>query len=185
MLSRAVSLRKRPLGMPSTAEFQVTELDAPDPSEVEVLVENLCMSVDSYMRRRMIDRKSYVPPFQIGEVLTGGAIGRVASSNDSSIAEGEHVYSFNGSREALVAPGSQLCKLDDLQAPASAYLGVLGMPGMTAIHAAPHRLASVYRWICFETAVASVARSSNSERKATGSELRAMPSRDTQPRLML
>ena len=132
MLSRAVSLKKRPLGMPSAEDFQFTELDVPDPGEGEVLVENLCMSVDPYMRGRMIDRKSYVPPFQIGEVLTGGAIGRVTRSNDSNIAEGEHVSSFYGWREAFVAPGSQLRKLGDLQAPASAYLGVLGMPGMTA-----------------------------------------------------
>ena len=132
MLSRAVSLRKRPLGMPSTEDFQITETDVPEPGAGEALVENLCMSVDPYMRGRMVDRKSYVPPFEIGETLTGGAIGRVARSNDPNLAQGEHVYSFLGWREAFVAPGSQLRKLGDLQAPASAYLGVLGMPGMTA-----------------------------------------------------
>ena len=132
MQSRAVSLKNRPVGMPTPDDFQVTEVDVADPGDGEVLVENVCMSVDPYMRGRMWDRKSYVPPFQIGETLTGGSIGRVVKSNDPALPEGEHVESPFGWREAFVAPGGQVRRIGSLEAPASAYLGVLGMPGMTA-----------------------------------------------------
>ncbi|MYE14780.1 MAG: NADP-dependent oxidoreductase [Gammaproteobacteria bacterium] len=132
MPSRAVSLKNRPVGMPTPDDFQVMDVDVPDPGDGEVLVENVCMSVDPYMRGRMWDRKSYVPPFQIGETLTGGAVGRVVKSNDPALPEGEHVESHFGWREAFVAPGAQVRRIGDLEAPASAYLGVLGMPGMTA-----------------------------------------------------
>lgn len=132
MPSRAVSLRNRPVGMPTPDDFQVLEVDVPDPGDGEVLVENVCMSVDPYMRGRMWDRKSYVPPFQVGETLTGGAIGRVVKSNDPGLPEGEHVESRFGWREAFVAPAGELRRIGELEAPASAYLGVLGMPGMTA-----------------------------------------------------
>ncbi len=132
MLSRVVSLQRRPVGMPDLGDFQVTETELGEPAPGEALVANLCMSVDPYMRGRMVDRKSYVPPFAIGEALTGGAIGRVVQSNDPALAEGDHVESFFGWRDAFIAPAKQLNKLGELAAPASAYLGVLGMPGMTA-----------------------------------------------------
>ncbi len=132
MLSRAVSLKNRPVGTPTPDDFQVTEVAVPEPGAGEVLVENVCMSVDPYMRGRMWDRKSYIPPFQMGETLTGGAIGRVTQSNDPKLSVGDHVESFLGWREAFVAPGAQLRRLGNLEAPPSAYLGVLGMPGMTA-----------------------------------------------------
>lgn len=132
MLSRAVSLKNRPIGTPTPDDFQLTEVELPEPGAGEVLVENVCMSVDPYMRGRMWDRKSYVPPFQIGETLTGGAIGRVTRSNDPNLPVGDHVQSSFGWREAFVAPGAQLRRLGNLEAPPSAYLGVLGMPGMTA-----------------------------------------------------
>ena len=132
MLSRAVSLRQRPVGMPRADDFQVTEAEVGTPGPGDAVVRNLCMSVDPYMRGRMVDRKSYVPPFAIGEPLTGGAIGRVLQSNDPALAEGDHVESFFGWREAFAAPAKHLTKLGALDAPPSAYLGVLGMPGMTA-----------------------------------------------------
>lgn len=132
MQSRVVSLKRRPVGLPAAEDFQVTEETLPAPAPGEALVRNLCMSVDPYMRGRMVDRKSYVPPFAIGEALTGGAIGQVTQSNDPGLAEGDHVESFFGWREAFAAPARSLRKLGNLQAPPSAYLGVLGMPGMTA-----------------------------------------------------
>ena len=130
--TREVALRARPVGLPKAQDFAIHEADLPDPGPGEVLVQNLCMSVDPYMRGRMIDRKSYTPPFQIGEALTGGAIGRVVQSNDPNLAEGDHVESHFGWREGFVAKGAGLRRLGELSAPASAYLGVLGMPGMTA-----------------------------------------------------
>lgn len=132
MKTREVVLVRRPVGLPKVEDFAVREADMPDPGDGEALVENVCMSVDPYMRGRMIDRKSYTPPFGIGEALTGGAIGRVVRSNDPGLPAGEHVESHFGWREAFVAKASGLRRLGELHAPASAYLGVLGMPGMTA-----------------------------------------------------
>ncbi len=132
MKTRQVVLQRRPVGMPKPEDFALREVELPAPSEGEVLVENLCMSVDPYMRGRMVDRKSYTPPFQVGEALTGGAIGRVVRSEDPMLPAGEHVESHYGWRDAFVAQAGRLRRLGTLQAPASAYLGVLGMPGMTA-----------------------------------------------------
>ena len=78
---RSVALKNRPEGIPKLEDFQVITQKLEPPKENEIQVRNVCMSVDPYMRGRMVDRKSYVPPFQIGEVLTGGAIGRVIESN--------------------------------------------------------------------------------------------------------
>ena len=84
------------------------------------------------MRGRMVDRKSYVPPFQLGETMTGGAIGRVVESNHPEFRAGDYVESNFGWREAFCANGDVLSPLGKLVAPPSAYLGALGMPGMTA-----------------------------------------------------
>ena len=132
MKTNQVVLQRRPVGMPKPEDFALREVELPAPGEGEVLVENLCMSVDPYMRGRMVDRKSYTPPFQVGEALTGGAIGRVVRSEDPALPAGEHVESHYGWRGAFVARAERLRRLGTLQAPASAYLGVLGMPGMTA-----------------------------------------------------
>jgi hypothetical protein len=90
------------------------------------------MSVDPYMRGRMNDSKSYVPPFQIGEPLQGGAVGRVIASQDEDLPVGTYVLGFNGWREAFVAPASSLQVVDTKLAPPSAYLGILGVTGLTA-----------------------------------------------------
>ena len=132
MKSREVVLAGRPVGMPTVDDFAIREVDVPDPAAGEVVVRNVCMSVDPYMRGRMIDRKSYTPPFAVGETLNGGAIGRVALSNDADLPEGDYVESHLGWREAFVAKAAGLRRLGELEAPASAYLGILGMPGMTA-----------------------------------------------------
>ena len=130
--TREIVLTRRPVGLPKVDDFAVREVSLPELGEDEVLVENVSLSVDPYMRGRMVDRRSYTPPFQVGEALTGGAIGRVAASNHGDFEKGDHVESHYGWREAFVAKPRGLRKLGDLQAPASAYLGVLGMPGMTA-----------------------------------------------------
>jgi NADPH-dependent curcumin reductase CurA len=86
MKSREVQLRSRPPGMPSPDDFQIAEVDVPEPDEGEVQVRNLYMSVDPYMRGRMRDRRSYVPPFQLGEAMDGGAVGRVVASRAEGVA---------------------------------------------------------------------------------------------------
>jgi NADPH-dependent curcumin reductase CurA len=132
MKSLEIRLKRRPVGLPSADDFESVAVDVPDPDPGSVQVRNLCMSVDPYMRGRMVDRKSYVPPFQVGEALTGGAVGRVVASTDARFKAGDTVLSNYGWREAFNAPAGELTALGTLAAPPSAYLGVLGMPGMTA-----------------------------------------------------
>lgn len=132
MKSRNIILKERPVGTPDTKHFGIETTNTADVTDGKVLVRNLSMSVDPYMRGRMIDRASYVPPFQIGEVLTGGAIGRVEESKHVDFKPGDHVESMFGWREAFVASGSDMRNLGALSQPPSAYLGVLGMPGLTA-----------------------------------------------------
>lgn len=130
--SREIRLKSRPVGMPKPENFELASVDLRDPGAGEVLVRNTWMSVDPYMRGRMYDRPSYVPPFQIGEALQGGAVGRVEKSNDPKFKPGDLVESFLGWCEAFVAPASGLTKLPASNVPPQAFLGVLGMPGMTA-----------------------------------------------------
>lgn len=130
--SREIHLKSRPTGMPEAGNFTVATADVRDPGPGEVVVRNAWMSVDPYMRGRMYDRPSYVPPFQLGEALQGGAVGRVVQSNDAGFQTGDLVLSMLGWREAFTAPASALTKLPDIGVPPQAYLGVLGMPGMTA-----------------------------------------------------
>ena len=110
--------------------FETVELRTPNPGEV--LVRNVCISVDPYMRGRMNDAKSYVPPFQIGQALQGGAIGRVIASQDERLPVGTYVLSMYGWREAFVASAASLQIVDTRVAPPSAYLGILGVTGLTA-----------------------------------------------------
>ena len=130
--SREIRLASRPQGEPTPENFSLETVDVPDPEPGEVLVQNICMSVDPYMRGRMNDSKSYVPPFQIGQPLEGGAVGRVAASQSETLPVGTFVQSTYGWREAFVAPASRLQVIDTSVAPPSAYLGILGMTGLTA-----------------------------------------------------
>jgi NADPH-dependent curcumin reductase CurA len=130
--SREIRLKSRPEGMPKAENFEVASVELPAPGPGEVLVRNVWMSVDPYMRGRMYDRPSYVPPFELGKPLQGGAVGKVVQSNDERFKPGDMVDSMLGWREAYVASASNLNKLPDTGAPPQAFLGVLGMPGMTA-----------------------------------------------------
>ena len=130
--SKEVRLKARPVGMPTAADFEIATVDLAAPGPGEAQVRNLYMSVDPYMRGRMYDRESYVPPFQIGKALEGGAIGQVVTSNDPSLKPGDLVNSMWGWREAFNAPAAGLQKIDPMGLPPQAFLGVAGMPGMTA-----------------------------------------------------
>src|SRR5580698_7781851 len=131
--SREIRLKKRPVGMPTPADFELAETSVPAPGPGQVLVRNVFMSVDPYMRGRMVDRESYVPPFQIGETLSGGAVGQVVESNgNSAFKAGDYVNNFSGWREWFVTGGGELTKVDPALAPLQAYLGTFGMPGLTA-----------------------------------------------------
>ncbi|HEY0283308.1 MAG TPA: NADP-dependent oxidoreductase [Rhizomicrobium sp.] len=130
--NRNVRLIRRPLGLPAPADFQLVESQIPSPNPGQVLVRNLFMSVDPYMRGRMADRKSYFPPFQLGEVLQGRAVGKVTAGEAGDLRPGDYVSSMNGWREWFVSNGEGLKKIDPASAPLEAYLSVLGATGMTA-----------------------------------------------------
>jgi hypothetical protein len=130
--SREIRLARRPQGEPALDCFAFATVSLPEPAAGEVLVQNLCMSVDPYMRGRMNEGKSYVPQFEIGKPLEGGAVGRVIASQDKNLPVGTFVFSMYGWREAYVAPASNLRVIDPSVAPPSAYLGILGVTGLTA-----------------------------------------------------
>ncbi|MDQ2812828.1 MAG: NADP-dependent oxidoreductase [Actinomycetota bacterium] len=132
-MPRQIVLASRPSGWPTQDNFAVTEADRPDLADGQVRVRNLFMSVDPYMRGRMNDVKSYVPPFALGEPLQGGAIGSVIESRSPDLAEGDLVLHMLGWRDEAVLTArqaQQVAAVDGLSP--SAYLGVLGMPALTA-----------------------------------------------------
>ncbi|MEJ1969063.1 MAG: NADP-dependent oxidoreductase [Rhizomicrobium sp.] len=129
--NREIRLKSRPVGVPVTDNFEVAETSVPTPGPGQVLVRNAYISVDPYMRGRMMDRQSYVPPFQIGETLQGHAVGQVVASNSDAVKVGDFVQSMNGWREWYVADGAAVQKFAPTE-PLQCYLGALGMPGMTA-----------------------------------------------------
>lgn len=132
--SREWRLKARPIGLPKAADFDLAVAEARDPADGEVQVRNLWLSVDPYMRGRMNDVKSYSPPFALGETMTGGAIGEVTASRNDHYSPGDLVSSMMGWREAFtMAPqAAGMFKLPPSAAPPQAFLGVLGMPGLTA-----------------------------------------------------
>jgi NADPH-dependent curcumin reductase CurA len=118
--------------MPVPSDFEVAEVELPDPAEGEILVRNAFVSVDPYMRGRMNDVKSYVPPFRLGEALVGGAVGRVIASRNERFDEGAWVVHGLGWREAALSDGRGVQAFDPSVAPVSTALGILGMTGLTA-----------------------------------------------------
>ena len=127
-----IRLVSRPTGWPTHDNFELVEVDVPPLQPGQVLVRNTVMSVDPYMRGRMNDTKSYVPPFELGEPLDGGAVGEVVASESETIVVGDVVQHQLGWREHAVVDARQVRRIDTSAVPASAYLGVLGMPGLTA-----------------------------------------------------
>jgi NADPH-dependent curcumin reductase CurA len=130
--SREVRLKQRPVGLPTAADFEIAAVEVGSPGSGEVQVKNLYMSVDPYMRGRMIDRPSYVPPFELGVALQGGAVGEVVASGADGFKPGDIVTSMLGWRETFNAPAQYLQKIETHGLPVQAFLGVAGMPGLTA-----------------------------------------------------
>ena len=131
-LNRQITLAARPVGFPKDSDFKLVESPIPTPKDGEFLARVIYMSVDPYMRGRMNDAASYAAPVQLGEVMGGGAVGKVISSNNPSFREGEIVEGFFGWQEYAVSNGEGVRKIDPGLAPISTALGVLGMPGLTA-----------------------------------------------------
>ena len=131
-LSREIRLAARPRGAPTQSDFELAEREIPTPATASSSIRNAFVSVDPYMRGRMNDVKSYVPPFAIGEPMTGGAVGQVIASRNERFAEGAWVVHDLGWREAALSDGRGMRAVDPALAPLSTTLGVLGMTGMTA-----------------------------------------------------
>jgi NADPH-dependent curcumin reductase CurA len=128
-----IHLASRPTGTPTLENFRFVTVDVPAPGPGQVVVRNLVLSVDPYMRGRMNDVKSYVPPFRLDEVMEGTAVGEVVVSESPGLRPGDMVLHQFGWREYAVADAKRFRKVDPTAAPSpSAYLGVLGMPGLTA-----------------------------------------------------
>jgi NADPH-dependent curcumin reductase CurA len=131
-INKQVTLAARPAGMPKESDFKLVETPVPQPAPGEILVRVLYASVDPYMRGRMNDVKSYAPPVQIGEVMGGGAVGKVIASQSPQFAAGDFVEGLFGWQQYAISNGQGVRKLDPSLAPLSTALGVLGMPGLTA-----------------------------------------------------
>ena len=125
-------LASRPEGAPTSENFRLEEVELPELSDGQVLVENTFSSVDPYMRGRMNDVESYIEPFQIDEPLNGTAIGTVTESRSSKVKVGDTVRHFAGWRTHAVLNEDQVEQIDTTIAPAEAYLGILGLTGLTA-----------------------------------------------------
>ena len=132
MINKQIRLASRPSGWVTVDNFETTEEEVPEPADGQVLVRNIFMSVDPYMRGRMNDVKSYVPPFGIGDVLQASVIGQVVASEFSIYEEGDYVMGMLGWENYSICDGRQLRKLTPGTEPLSWHLGILGMPGMTA-----------------------------------------------------
>ena len=131
-MAKAWHLKSRPDGLPTAGNFELRDLDLPDVGEGMIKVRNRWLSVDPYMRGRMNDAKSYVPPFQLDLPLEGGAVGEVVESKAKGFAAGDLVQHMGGWRDEAVVPAQAARKLPDLGAEPQQFLGVLGTTGATA-----------------------------------------------------
>jgi hypothetical protein len=130
MENQRIVLASRPEGWVTEENFELQRTEVPKVSEGEVLVKNLWLSLDPYMRGRMSDAKSYVKGVDIGEVMVGQTVGEVLESKNEKLRKGDHVLTQLGWQ--LYGTTKEATRVDGSRAPLSYYLGVLGMPGMTA-----------------------------------------------------
>ncbi len=130
--NRQWTLAARPVGMPKESDFALVETPLPALADGQVLAKAKFLTVDPYMRGRISGMKSYAKPVEIGETMVGGAMLEVVESKNPKFAVGDTVDCYSGWQEYVISDGSNLRKVDTSLAPASAYLGVLGMPGLTS-----------------------------------------------------
>jgi NADPH-dependent curcumin reductase CurA len=131
-VNRRWVLASRPSGKPTLDNFRLEEVKIPDLGDGQVLLQTLYLSLDPYMRGRMNAGASYAPGVELGAVMVGGTVSRVAKSRNANFKEGDLVSSYAGWQDYIVSNGMGLRKLDPRIAQASYALGVLGMPGLTA-----------------------------------------------------
>jgi hypothetical protein len=131
-VTREIVLAARPQGTPQESDFELRPANTPALEDGHVLMRNVYVSVDPYMRGRMTGVRTYVDGFAVGDVIEGGAVGRVVESRHPGFSAGDWALSMLGWREVGIAPGDTLRKLDADVAPPSSALGVLGVTGFTA-----------------------------------------------------
>ena len=131
-VNRQILLKSRPEGMPDESNFELVQRDLPTIIGGQMLRRTLWLSVDPYMRGRMSSAKSYAAPANVGEPMVGGTVSQIVASNDPKFVAGDYVVGFDGWQEYAVGDGKGLRKIDPSLAPLSWYLGILGMPGLTA-----------------------------------------------------
>jgi NADPH-dependent curcumin reductase CurA len=131
-MARAWHLKSRPDGLPTSGNFELKEVELPPLADGTIRVRNRWLSVDPYMRGRMNDVKSYVPPFQLGAPMDGGAIGEVVESKADGFTPGDLVQHMAGWRDEAIISARAATKLPDLDVPPEQFLGILGITGATA-----------------------------------------------------
>jgi NADPH-dependent curcumin reductase CurA len=127
-----IVLASRPTGEATPENFRLETVEVPELKDGEVLVRNEYLTVDPYMRSLMNEGKSYMPPVELNATMAGGTVGEVVASKNPQFAVGDKVAGYFGWAEMGVSDGSTLRKVDTSEVPLQAYLGVVGMPGMTA-----------------------------------------------------
>ena len=130
--NRRITLAARPQGDPKTSDFATVDDPAPAPGEGEMLLRTIHLSLDPYMRGRMNDVKSYVPPVPIGHTMEGGAVSVVEESRHPGFSAGDVVFGYTGWQQYAISDGKGMRAVDPSIAPISTALGILGMPGSRA-----------------------------------------------------
>ncbi|MDX1362802.1 MAG: NADP-dependent oxidoreductase [Arenibacter latericius] len=130
---KKILLKQRPVGTPTLSDFELINSDIDlNPSKGELVLETNYISVDPYLRGRMSDAKSYVPPFEVGKPISSGIVAKVIASENDQFKEGDFVTGMLDWKTKQLSNGEGLLKIDSNKAPLSAYLGILGMTGLTA-----------------------------------------------------
>jgi NADPH-dependent curcumin reductase CurA len=131
-MNKTILLKNRPEGKPSLSDFEIKEIDKPSPDDGEILLEAKYISVDPYLRGRMRDEESYIPPFELNKPMESMLIAEVIESKNKNFSEGDLVNGMLKWQHFQTAPGNGLNKIDTSLAKPSAYLSVLGLTGLTA-----------------------------------------------------
>jgi NADPH-dependent curcumin reductase CurA len=138
MNTEQIILKSRPKGLPTLENFKMEKTELPKIKDNEVLLEGMYYSVDPYMRGRMNDTKSYVPPFETGKPLSGGVVAKVIESKSEKFQVGDVITGNLPWRKKMIAAEKDIRKIDSTVAPASYYLGILGMTGLTSYFGLMH-----------------------------------------------
>ena len=131
-MNNVILLNKRPLGMPTLNDFRIINEEMPVAGKGEILLKTIYVSVDPYLRGRMNETKSYVQPFELNKPIQSGIIAEVVDSKQAEFDIGDYVSGNLDWKEYQISSGKGLHKVDENEAKLSAYLGVLGMTGLTA-----------------------------------------------------